>query len=216
MNREPSGIPTGGRFATGARSEPDIRLSTTMQTSAPLVRDSLNVSAREAIGIVNSVRDGEIILDAPYQRQSVWDDTQRRNLIRSHMEGTPIPALVINIRTRMGRTGDWDGDPRDSIIDGRQRVETMISWYDGDLSVPASWFPDELITSTEDTDDGPYVRFTGLTQAGQTRFKRAAIFPVAEAKLPNLREEAALYLRLNTAGTAQTQEDLDNARQVMG
>lgn len=216
MNRDPKGIPTGGRFAEGKKSESEVGLGQTMQTSAPLSRIPVDMAAREAYGIVTGIRDGEIIVDAPYQRQSVWDDTQRRNLIRSHLEGTPIPALIINTRSAHGRNGEWDGDYRDSVVDGRQRVETMVKWFDSELTVPASWFPADQVADSEQTDDGPYVCFNHLTKTGQLYFKRAAVFPVAESRLPSLRDEAELYLRLNSAGTAQTDEDLDNARQVMG
>lgn len=38
--------------------------------------------------------------------------------------------------------------------------------------------------------------------------------PVVAAKLPSLREEAELYLLLNSAGTSQTAGDLDRARRI--
>lgn len=188
----------------------------TRQTAAPLEHRSLDAAAREAVGIVDMIRDGMLTLDTPYQRASVWDDEQRIGLIKSFLLGIPIPAMIWNDRTCPAwenANPGYDGPPY-AMIDGKQRAETAIAWYADKFAVPASWFEPGLVYATERTGDGPYVRFSGLTIVGQRFFKRLARFPVAEAKVGSLATEANVYLLVNAAGTSQTADDLNRARAI--
>jgi hypothetical protein len=85
-------------------------------------------------------------------------------------------------------------------------------WFRGDLAVPASWFKPEDIDTTEDTADGPYVRYTGLTQRGQTIMAMSgARLGANTAQVPTVEAEADLYLLVNGGGTAQTEADMAHA-----
>ncbi len=187
----------------------------TRQTSKPLEHRSLNATNREAIGLARLVQEGDLLLDTPYQRGDVWTLDQRIALVESWLMGLPIPAMIINDRMTSSweRSGDKLG-PAYAMIDGKQRTLTAIAWFGGDYAVPASWFPAEEIDVSEDTDDGPYVRFTGLTLVGQRRFMRRAQIPVCEARAASLEEEAQIYLLVNGGGTAQTDDDMANAARV--
>jgi hypothetical protein len=188
----------------------------TKQTTAPLEELRLYATARNARDLANMVADGLMTVDTPYQRGPVWTLDQRQALIRSFMQGIPVPAIVVNTRAYVY---GWEGDEAASyaVIDGKQRMLTVIAWFAGDFAVPASWFNPEHVETTEDTDDGPYVRFTGLTVVGQRKQSIARfLMPMCEAKLPNVRAEAEVYLLLNGGGTPQTDEDMDRARAVAG
>ncbi|MGW0822564.1 hypothetical protein [Streptomyces sp. NPDC002845] len=88
-------------------------------------------------------------------------------------------------------------------------------WFAGQFAVPASWIDSEYIDVTEATEDGPYVRFTGLSKPGRLRFERRASLLVIDYKsATTVEDEAALYLRINESGTLQTPEDLTRARTV--
>lgn len=189
----------------------------TRQTSAPLVEYSLTMSGRSAREIVRLVTGGDMIVDPPYQRSSVWTADQRISLIESWIRHIPIPAVVINDRAHVSRHGRWTGPGGGvyALVDGRQRVETAMAWFTGKLAVPASWFEADDVERTENTGDGPYVRYTGLSKSLQRGMGVGDFeFPVVEARLLTLEEEARLYLLLNSAGTAQTAADLDRARKI--
>lgn len=189
----------------------------TRQTSAPLEEYSLTILASNARELARLVRDGTMTVAPPYQRTSVWDDAQRVGLVESWCRGVPIPAVIINDRAAFSRTGKWIG-PDDgfvyALVDGRQRIETAMAWFFNELAVPASWFPAEGVERTEQTSDGPYVRFEGLSLAWQRGVAFNFKLPRADARLHSVQEEAALYLLINSSGTAQTAADLDNARQI--
>lgn len=187
----------------------------TRQTAQPLEHRSLNATNREAIGLVKLVHEGDLLLDTPYQRGDVWTLDQRVALVKSWLMGLPIPAMIMSDRMSWwDRNADGDLGPAYAMIDGKQRTLTAIAWYDSDFAVPASWFPADQIETPEDTVDGSYVRFSGLTIVGQRRFMRMAQFPVCEARAVSVEEEAQIYLLVNGSGTAQTSDDLDRAARV--
>jgi hypothetical protein len=187
----------------------------TLQTDAPLTHTSLHASNRQA-------RDGDVLLDAEYQRGSVWSDAQRALLVKSWLLGVPVPAVMLNVRYSNPAWARGPGrefpatEPAFAAIVGRQRIETAVSWFFGDLAVPASWFPADHVEQTVDTDDGPYVRYAGLTPTAQRLMGNRAMLPAIEAQVDTVQAEASLYLLLNTAGTSQTDEDMDRARAVAG
>lgn len=191
----------------------------TRQTATPIEGYSLQASARSAREIARIFTDDSGDLAPKYQRGSVWTEDQRIALVRSWLMGVPIPAVIINDRI----FGPWpDGGPNGTpeggytyaVIDGKQRIETAIAWFTGSLAVPASWFPAEDIEQTENTSDGPYVRYTGLTRPAQRFTAMRFTLPAVEAKAATLEEEASLYLLVNGGGTPQTADDMANAQNV--
>lgn len=211
-----SGRPLGVCRTDRHRTEKEPAM--TLQTTSPIERLHLQPTVRGAREISRMFSDGSGDLSPEYQRGSVWTSAQRVNLIRSFLMGLPVPSLVLSDRM----DGPWperaDGFPEGgyifAVIDGKQRIETLRDWFGGDLAVPSSWFDGDLVERTEQTDDGPYVRFDGLTRTGQRIISTRFLIPVVEAKPASLREEAELYLLLNGAGTAQTEDDMAAAARV--
>ncbi|MFE6274073.1 DUF262 domain-containing protein [Streptomyces goshikiensis] len=191
------------------------------QTPLPLEHRNLRTSDRSPLDIAAGLRGvPELDLDPPYQRGDVWTADQRIALVRSWLTGTPTGVVILNDRT----TAQWlkasgydpaeRGEPLYAVIDGRQRITTARLWADGELAVPASWFLPGDVAVTEATEDGPYVRFTGLTDAGRLKFGNRAHLAVATAKAATVAEEAAVYGLVNGGGTPQTPADLANAADV--
>lgn len=192
----------------------------TLQTVAPLEHRSLAATNRPADFFVRAVREGDMTLDAPYQRGPVWTTHQRIGLVKSWLLGIPVPAVILNDRGTL----DWrhnnrkqladDLGPLYAVIDGKQRILAAVAWFGGALLVPASWFPAEHVEVTEDTTDGPYVRYIGLTRVGQRFAESRASFPCAEARVDTIEKEAEIYGLINSAGIPQTDADLANAARV--
>lgn len=85
-------------------------------------------------------RDDKWVLDAPYQRGSVWDTERRRNLIRSLIMGIPVGSVVY-AKIAYG----WIPERPKAyarVIDGKQRVEAVRAWYNDEFTVPGWWFSD--------------------------------------------------------------------------
>ena len=194
-----------------------------LQVDKPFERLSLDTSNRVAPELVRMIDEGQLDTEPPYQRPSIWSEDQRRNLVRSWLQGIPVPAITINDRT----TSDWaaangldrlrSGKGMYSVVDGKQRLEAARAWFHGELSVPATWFEDRDVDDVTMTDDGPYVTFNQLSRRGQTRMELGgAPLPMNRAQVDSIEAEADLYLLLNGGGTAQTDEDMANAARVAG
>lgn len=145
-------------------------------------------------------------LNPPYQRASVWTTAQRVALIESLLRGIPIGAIIYNSRG-LGR-GVRYGEPMYAVIDGKQRVETIRAFVDSEFAVPAWWFDEDEVTSR----DGE-ATYADLTDIGRRRIMVLSM-PGLEAHVKTVEEEAAIYDLVNTGGTAQTDEDIANARAV--
>ncbi|MER7487995.1 DUF262 domain-containing protein [Streptomyces sp. NPDC126497] len=195
----------------------------TRQTAAPLEHISLNPTYRVAQGLVDDVRRGVLLLDPPYQRGSVWTLDQRIALVESWLRGLPAGVVILADRgTELWRKANGvdvyeTGKGIWAVVDGKQRLTTAIMWLAGEFAVPASWFPAEFVETTEDTEDGPYVRYTGLTLVGQRRIELRTSLLVAETKdCATVADEARFYLLVNGGGTQQTDDDMANAARVAG
>ena len=79
---------------------------------------------------------GGLLLSPPYQRGDVWGMTRRKNLIRSILLGIPIPSIIINDRASAG----WDDYTTCAVIDGKQRMTTILMFLENQFSVPGDWF----------------------------------------------------------------------------
>jgi hypothetical protein len=186
----------------------------TYQTSEPVHEMRMNISARMWGDLIHQVQQGDTTYHLPYQRGEVWTQAQRMMLIYSILSGTPIPALIVNERPhKMWFGAQGERLPVYAVIDGKQRMMTVKMFMEDVLAVPASWWPADQLERTEDTSDGPYVRYSGLARRAQRFFENNPA-PVAEARLTSVAEEAAVYLRVNGSGTPQSDEDIARAAAV--
>ena len=137
------------------------------------------------------MRDNHLDLNPPYQRGDVWGTVRRRNLIRSIMLGIPVPSIIINDRFSAG----W-GD-HIAVIDGKQRITTILMLFDGELCLPGSWFGLDL----------SLVAFPELPLPDQRRLKQMPL-QVCEGQLRTLEEEREVFELVNFGGVAQGETDI--------
>ena len=183
-----------------------------------LVHTSLPMTTRQAREWVRQIEDGQCDLNPPYQRGTVWSTDQRRGLMKSFLLGLPVPAVILSNRGHFGwadpdipnpvMTGEG---PMHAVIDGKQRFETALAWHRGELAIPAEWLDPQFIAEGH---TGDMVTRADLTVPGQRLTDHRMIVQIAEAKVATVKDEAAIYLLINGAGTAQTGDDLARAAAV--
>jgi len=140
---------------------------------------------------------GGLMLDAPYQRGDVWGNIRRRNLIRSLLLGIPIPSIIINDRASAG----WDELITCAVIDGKQRMTSIIMFLSDQLDVPGAWFGIE----TES------LLFSDLPVSFQRRIRNLPI-PFTEGQLQSLSEEREVFELVNYGGVPQGDSDPSNTQ----
>lgn len=67
----------------------------------------------------------QIILDPDFQREEVWDNRQKSELIESVLMGIPLPIFYLN-ETKDGQL---------VVVDGRQRLTTFFSFLNNDFKL---------------------------------------------------------------------------------
>lgn len=163
-------------------------------------------------------------MNPPYQRDHVWTLEQRRELVKSWVQGIPVGNVTINLRDTQAWAEAVGEDPYEAetplvygCVDGKQRIETARLWFDGDLAVPADWFDPGHVMHTIDVDMGePYVTYNCLAIELRRHQGHTFQLPVTESRLPSPQLEAELFLRLNGGGTAQEPEVMERARKLAG
>lgn len=160
-------------------------------------------------------------LNAPYQRGSVWTETQRCALMKSLYMGLPIGAITV---AKLSYRADAKSY---RVIDGKQRIETVRAFVNGKFTIPGKWLrSQELSTDTKDVSWG------GLSQIGQRYFLNTSIptnefqsdrafefdgeqyQSVSLSDAEALRREAEVFGLINDGGTPHTKADLIRASAV--
>lgn len=150
-------------------------------------------------GLVWSLQKGELNIDPPYQRGSVWGSERAVALIESLTIGLPIGSIFLNERPYP----EWP-----TVIDGKQRLLTARGWEDGKLLVPSNWF-DEVELGVKGSD---FVKFDELSDVGQRRWRNGAHVQVYWSKFQGSLEEIEeqerrLFDLINFGGVPQGESD---------
>lgn len=81
-------------------------------------------------------RNGQLDLNPPYQRKSVWSSKDKRFFLDTIFRNYPAPPIFIH------RTIDDNGFTEYHVVDGKQRLETITAFANNKLAV-GSDFGDE-------------------------------------------------------------------------
>lgn len=161
----------------------------------PLERLRLSQTNRPIDTLLYWKKEQQLNLSPPYQRGDVWGYRRRQNLIRSILLGVPIPSIIINDRF----AANWKDDESIAVIDGKQRITTVLDFLNDNLEVPAEWFG----------ASGPagLVVFSDLTLARQ-RYIRQFPLPFTEGQLGSLEAEEEVFDLVNFGGLPQGETDV--------
>jgi hypothetical protein len=68
---------------------------------------------------------GELNLDPPFQRRSVWSLDYQRYFIDTILRGYPAPPIFLEIDIKPGRPAKYN------VLDGKQRISAVLEFMDG-------------------------------------------------------------------------------------
>lgn len=191
----------------------------------PLPRLALNM-ANYTVGHFLFRPEDYFILDAPYQRGSVWTTEQKQALVKSLLLGLPIGIITVAKLPYKKDRGTY------RVVDGKQRIEAMRAFVAGNLQVSGHWFSEAQLHAA-DYRDG-LVTYSYLSQMGERSFENGSVATnefrpdilwgyEASGEQKNitmrsdsemLRAEAELYGLINHGGTPQTDADKARAAKV--
>jgi len=152
-------------------------------------------------------KSGTLIISPSFQRRSVWKKGAKSYLIDTIVRGLPIPILFLRER----RTDLNSFEPIREVIDGQQRIRTLISFI----------FPELLKDLNEDRDIFTVLRSHNKELAGKPFTKlsidikaRILDYQFSVHVLPpgiDDREVLQIFARMNSTGTKLNNQELRNA-----
>jgi hypothetical protein len=73
---------------------------------------------------------GQLDLDPPYQRKSVWTRGDKQFFLDTIFHNYPCPAVFLH------KTISDDGEVSYHVVDGKQRLQTIFEFAEGQVSIP--------------------------------------------------------------------------------
>lgn len=98
-----------------------------------IVEDYINDAEEGVVGF-----DGQLDIRPRYQREFVYKDAQRDEVIRTVMKGLPL-----NVMYWVDRGEQYENDPNEpryEVLDGQQRTISLCEYVDGGFSVDDKYF----------------------------------------------------------------------------
>ncbi len=122
-----------------------------------------------------------------YQREFVWDNRRKSRFIESVLLGVPLTPFLVS----------EDGKGRLEIIDGSQRIRTLISFYNDEFG----------LSGLEKLDKINKAKFKDLPKKAQNSYKNRdfKIIIVDEANL-NIKQD--IFNRINTSSEKLTDSEI--------
>lgn len=80
--------------------------------------------------LLNLRKYGQLDLDPPYQRRSVWSLREKQRFIDTVIRNYPSPAIFLHVDY------DSEGNTTYHVVDGKQRLSTILAFADNKLRLP--------------------------------------------------------------------------------
>lgn len=131
-------------------------------------------------------------LDVDFQRDLVWTQKQKEELIKSLIRGLPIGSFFIN--------KNFESPEVDYVLyDGKQRLDAIKSFLSGE-------FPIHVNDKEYYLKDLPKADVYSITNAR---------ISVIESNISTMEELIEYYITINTAGRNHTEGDIEKARELL-
>ena len=173
-----------------------------------VVTDGYEMSFGE---IVSLYRDRELVINPVFQRLFRWDEGRKTTFVESILLGIPIPPLFVFQR----KDGVWE------LVDGLQRTATILEFMGelrdpatGERQPPSSLLATRLLPALDGvTWNSPPKPC--LTPAQKLDFRRARIRVEILKRESERGAKYELFRRLNTGGSALTDQEIRNTTILM-
>jgi len=144
------------------------------------------------------VEDEELDIAPSWQRGDVWNDSKKRNLIKSLLVGIPLPSLIVFN----------EKNSTSSILDGKQRMTAISQYMDGAFTLKS--FKEDKILDGFKLKECQNKSFAELPQAAQRKIRQTLI-PVTNLKNLDSDQVYVIFELYNTSGTNLNAAEIRNA-----
>ena len=159
----------------------------------PLKEAKIEKTRFSVFEILRKIKLGKIILDPDFQRNNVWDQKQKSELIESILMGIPIPLIYTS----------QSSDGNMQIIDGRQRLSALRDFVDNEKSF--------AIKNLQILDSLNGKKFNDLKEIEKTKIEDY-MFDIYMIVPPTPDEiKFDIFARVNRGGTKINEQEMRNA-----
>lgn len=89
-----------------------------------------NLTTQDISWFLDQYEKGQLNLDPPYQRRSVWSSLDKRYFIDTVLNNHPAPPVFLH------KTLDDNGRATYHVVDGKQRLQTIIEFTQDKIRIP--------------------------------------------------------------------------------
>ena len=151
-------------------------------------------------------RSGSLILSPSFQRRSVWPSTAKSYFIDSVAQGLPVPLIFLREKTDLKTL-----EPQREIVDGQQRLRTLISFIEPKLLKDYEKKRDEFFVKKSHNSVIADKSFKQLDEKTRARLLN---YEFSVHVLPSNTEDAEIlqiFARMNSTGIKLNYQELRNA-----
>jgi uncharacterized protein with ParB-like and HNH nuclease domain len=91
------------------------------------------VTPQDVSWFLELANNQQLELDPPYQRRSVWTRKDRQFFLDTVFRGYPCPPIFLHKEISPG------GKQTHNVVDGKQRLETLLMFVDDKLTIPKNF-----------------------------------------------------------------------------
>lgn len=150
--------------------------------------------------LVNLYDDRQLNLEPGFQRQSVWQEPQRRKLIDSILRNYPLPAIFLYVR-------EEEGEIQYDVIDGKQRLESILMFM-GKMYGRGRY---SVKTELPGSEGMEWLDWRGLQRRREQHLLTNYKIPVIEVD-GDFSDIIDVFVRINSTGKALTPQETRHAR----
>lgn len=164
----------------------------------------ISKSSYTVVDFLEWYRQSTLDLRPFYQRRSVWNPKVKSLLIDSMIRGYPIPLIFLHSRLDVSRS-----ETVRQVVDGQQRLRTILSFIDLDSFRDAEEWDDFRILRSHNSDYPDY-RFRDLPPEVQSRILQTSLsVNVLPADIDDV-TVLQIFQRMNTTGVKLTEQEVRN------
>lgn len=93
---------------------------------------SRNPSLRDVSWLLELQQFGQLDLDPPYQRRSVWSTSEKKQFLDTVFNNYPSPAIFLH------KAFDENDRAVYHVVDGKQRITSILEFVQGKIALPSA------------------------------------------------------------------------------
>ena len=152
-------------------------------------------------------RAGSLILSPNFQRRPVWKKGAKSYLIDTMIRGLPIPVIFL----RDQRSDLSSLEPKREVVDGQQRIRTVLGYIDPELLEDYQESRDAFVVSRVHNRDAGGRSFGNLPKKYQQRILDYEFGVHVLSSAVDDRDVLGLFARMNSTGVKLNDQELRNA-----